>query len=120
GRDGPARQRYDASASTHLGIEVVRRPTGGRAVWHEHEVTYAVAAPLAAFGSLRGAYREIHRRLAAALRVLGAPATVAAGRAASLDGGPCLDRKSTRLNSSHGSISYAVFCLKKNKRPIEQ
>src|SRR5207245_5302481 len=25
-----------------------------------------------------------------------------------------LDRKSTRLNSSHGSISYAVFCLQKN------
>src|SRR5207245_6942479 len=29
-----------------------------------------------------------------------------------------LDRKSTRLNSSHGSISYAVFCLKKKNRPI--
>src|SRR6266852_1423895 len=34
------------------------------------------------------------------------------------DGGPILsliggDRKSTRLNSSHGSMSYAVFCLKK-------
>src|SRR5699024_12286860 len=28
-----------------------------------------------------------------------------------------LDRKSTRLNSSHVSISYAVFCLKKKKRP---
>src|SRR6266542_6967414 len=27
----------------------------------------------------------------------------------------CADRKSTRLNSSHGSISYAVFCLKKKK-----
>src|SRR6266481_8611247 len=27
-----------------------------------------------------------------------------------------LDRKSTRLNSSHSSISYAVFCLKKKKR----
>src|SRR5689334_23971403 len=26
------------------------------------------------------------------------------------------DRKSTRLNSSHSSISYAVFCLKKKKR----
>src|SRR5207245_11019845 len=26
------------------------------------------------------------------------------------------DRKSTRLNSSHGSISYAVFCLKKKRR----
>src|SRR2546429_5927860 len=28
-----------------------------------------------------------------------------------------LDRKSTRLNSSHGYISYAVFCLKKKKAP---
>src|SRR6267142_5612506 len=28
----------------------------------------------------------------------------------------CLDRKSTRLNSSHMSISYAVFCLKKKKK----
>src|SRR2546422_5583478 len=28
---------------------------------------------------------------------------------------PCIDRKSTRLNSSHGYISYAVFCLKKKK-----
>src|SRR2546429_2699998 len=32
-------------------------------------------------------------------------------------GGPLVDRKSTRLNSSHGYISYAVFCLKKKKRP---
>src|SRR5687768_17752593 len=29
---------------------------------------------------------------------------------------PFLDRKSTRLNSSHGYISYAVFCLKKKKK----
>src|SRR2546430_6046374 len=28
-----------------------------------------------------------------------------------------VDRKSTRLNSSHSQISYAVFCLKKKKRP---
>src|SRR3712207_8466357 len=28
---------------------------------------------------------------------------------------PLRDRKSTRLNSSHANISYAVFCLKKNK-----
>src|SRR3712207_7279679 len=28
------------------------------------------------------------------------------------------DRKSTRLNSSHANISYAVFCLKKKKRPV--
>src|SRR5438128_8451686 len=30
------------------------------------------------------------------------------------------DRKSTRLNSSHGSISYAVFCLKKKKNNTER
>src|SRR3712207_7546844 len=36
------------------------------------------------------------------------PVTVAAG-----------DRKSTRLNSSHANISYAVFCLKKKKSDLE-
>src|SRR5690348_18456078 len=30
------------------------------------------------------------------------------------------DRKSTRLNSSHPSISYAVFCLKKKKKNIKK
>src|SRR5258707_14309992 len=31
-------------------------------------------------------------------------------------GTPSIDRKSTRLNSSHANISYAVFCLKKKKK----
>src|SRR2546427_6231990 len=30
-----------------------------------------------------------------------------------------LDRKSTRLNSSHSQISYAVFCLKKKKKKVK-
>src|SRR3712207_7525221 len=30
------------------------------------------------------------------------------------------DRKSTRLNSSHANISYAVFCLKKKNKPIHR
>src|SRR5438874_7416258 len=30
-----------------------------------------------------------------------------------------IDRKSTRLNSSHVEISYAVFCLKKKKEPLQ-
>src|SRR3712207_6859420 len=33
--------------------------------------------------------------------------------------GPGGDRKSTRLNSSHANISYAVFCLKKKKKTEE-
>src|SRR5699024_12881022 len=36
-----------------------------------------------------------------------------AGGEAALGGAAAVDRKSTRLNSSHVSISYAVFCLKK-------
>src|SRR2546427_6380389 len=32
----------------------------------------------------------------------------------------CRDRKSTRLNSSHSQISYAVFCLKKKKKKKEK
>src|SRR5205807_4864725 len=34
--------------------------------------------------------------------------------------GQLLDRKSTRLNSSHLVISYAVFCLKKKKKKIKK
>src|SRR2546422_6737153 len=38
------------------------------------------------------------------------------GHQRGLHTGHALDRKSTRLNSSHGYISYAVFCLKKKKK----
>src|SRR5258708_13258038 len=50
--------------------------------------------------------------------VSGLGAARPAGRhAGGLDGG-VRDRKSTRLNSSHQIISYAVFCLKKKKNPL--
>jgi len=71
---------YDRAAIPRLGIDVARRPTGGGAVWHEHELTYAVAAPIAAFGSLRQAYRAIHQRLLTALRLLGADVALAPDR----------------------------------------
>src|SRR2546430_5521642 len=40
------------------------------------------------------------------------------GQPRSLEPGDATDRKSTRLNSSHSQISYAVFCLKKKKNII--
>src|SRR2546429_4908881 len=40
--------------------------------------------------------------------------------AGSVTARPTRDRKSTRLNSSHGYISYAVFCLKKKKRETQR
>src|SRR2546430_13671362 len=48
---------------------------------------------------------------------------VRSGREAVAAEGPAVriqDRKSTRLNSSHSQISYAVFCLKKKKKEAEQ
>ena len=91
GRNEPALRRYDRDSIRDQGLDTVRRPTGGRAVWHARELTYAVAAPLATFGSLKAAYHQIHLMLSRAVCTLGAPATLAAplGKAASLDGGAC-------------------------------
>ncbi len=90
GRNEPAARRYDRAAIAREGVPVVRRPTGGRAVWHARELTYAVAAPADRFGSLATAYAAIHRTLARALRELGADASLAAERgAAALDAGAC-------------------------------
>src|SRR2546422_5928899 len=54
-----------------------------------------------------------------AVRYLGLPAAnvlhVGSSYAEDIVGASLIDRKSTRLNSSHGYISYAVFCLKKKK-----
>ncbi len=90
GRNEPATRRYDRSAITGRGLAAVRRPTGGRAVWHHREVTYAVAAPADTFGSLRETYHEIHAVLAEALRALGAPVVLAADRpSAGIGAGAC-------------------------------
>ena len=56
-----------------LGVDFVRRPTGGRAVLHQHEVTYAFAVPAGdLIGDVVSTYLEIARPLLAALRELGA------------------------------------------------
>ncbi len=67
GRNEAALRRYDRDKIQALGLDTVRRPTGGRAVWHEHELTYAVAAPLKPFGSLQQTYQTIHQMIATAL-----------------------------------------------------
>ena len=81
GRHEPAARRYDRTRIASLGLDVVRRPTGGRAVWHDREVTYAVAGPVTLFGTLRATYHAIHETLAAALRSLGVDARLAASPA---------------------------------------
>ena len=80
GRHEPAARRYDRAKIQALHLDTVRRPTGGRAVWHARELTYAVAAPAGPLGSLRAAYRAIHETLATAVRQLGSRATLASDR----------------------------------------
>src|SRR2546427_4642034 len=54
--------------------------------------------------------------LPATCRLCCAGTNVRRGKAADIKKGHEKDRKSTRLNSSHSQISYAVFCLKKKKK----
>src|SRR5688572_22244155 len=65
GRNQTAVDRYDLDALKDRGIDTVRRPTGGRALLHWHEVTYSVTAP--ADDSLYGWYKRINRILLDAL-----------------------------------------------------
>lgn len=90
GRNEPAADRYDAGRGVRLGLDFVRRPTGGRAVLHDAELTYAVVVPDRTFGGPRDAYRAINRGLLEGLRALGVAAELSGdGEAAGLDRGPC-------------------------------
>lgn len=71
GRNQPALDLYDRAAARDRGIAFVRRPTGGQAVLHADELTYAVSAPVAVIGKPRAAYAAINRALVAGLRALG-------------------------------------------------
>src|SRR5262249_26865094 len=73
------RQEVDLAACQAQGIAVVRRPTGGRAVLHDQEVTYSVVMPLLADGpsTITEHYRRIGMALAAALQSLGIPVRLA-------------------------------------------
>ncbi len=75
-----ARQEVDLAACQAQGVAVVRRPTGGRAVLHDQEVTYSVIMPLLMAdgpSTITEHYRRIGMALAAALQGLGVPVHLA-------------------------------------------
>src|SRR2546430_17414 len=75
-----------------------------------------VIVGLAAFSVANRLDRPGGRRLAIIFNLFGlADLVVAIGLGITTNTGPMRDRKSTRLNSSHSQISYAVFCLKKKQ-----
>lgn len=79
GRNQATRGRLDRAGLERVGWHVVRRPTGGLAVLHAEEITYAVAARVETIGRPRDAYARISGALAAALRSLGLEARVVGG-----------------------------------------
>lgn len=90
GRNEPSRGLYSERVARELGVEYARRPTGGRAVLHDHEITYSVVAPARALGGVRAAYRRINAALAEGLQSLGASVDIGkAGVVLPLDAGPC-------------------------------
>lgn len=94
GRRQPAPGACDPAYLRRNGIDLVRRPTGGRAVLHEHERTYAVIGRLrqGAFpGGVLDTYRRIASSLVEALARLGvaaSPVEAAAGDPADLGAEP--------------------------------
>jgi lipoate-protein ligase A len=73
----------DLDVCNKAGLDVVRRSTGGRAVLHDHEVTYAVIAPLNSgvfSGSVLDCYRVIAEVLQKTLLQIGLPARLVPGK----------------------------------------
>jgi len=93
GRHQPAAGHYDPERLRVAGVDVVRRPTGGRAILHHREVTYSVTAPLSD-EPLRATYARINRILVDGLSRIGVKAAIAApaGRAAAPSARPCFER----------------------------
>src|SRR5690348_16316808 len=117
----PDQPRGDAAVERDAAVEE-REGEGSRyviqlnrAAPHQHEVADAPRVHGRPVGKVDLPHRAIvehHRR--AVVQDLDHAESVAHARAA--DDDLLRDRKSTRLNSSHPSISYAVFCLKKKKK----
>lgn len=107
GRNEPARDRFDPQELAAAAIDVVRRPTGGRAVLHDRELTYSVVLPLRGAvggpGGPREIYTRVNRALAAGLASLHVPAEVAGtGAVARPDAGPCFDMPAPGEVVAHG------------------
>jgi lipoate-protein ligase A len=91
GRNQRALGLYREDALAERDIGVVRRPTGGRALLHDREITYSVTAPCEDNAALLTEYGRINALLCSALGALGVPVVVAmpSARAPVPSAAPC-------------------------------
>lgn len=105
GRNEPAEGIYDPTLAGRLGVDVVRRPTGGRAVLHDAELTYAVMVPTRALGGARATYHAVSDALVDAMQTLGADVARSgppSGGTLPLDAGPCFQSPAEGEVVTHG------------------
>src|SRR5438034_8146155 len=118
GREDPRRplsagnQRHSGADSQHGGLEPLQESLGGGGCFLPSQRLFTSAAGVS-LATRSGSQPCAH--LFPGLLVERQTGTAVAAEGAD-HRGPQSDRKSTRLNSSHTVISYAVFCLKKKKK----
>lgn len=91
-------KEVDEEACRQAGIDIVRRPTGGRAVLHQYELTYSVIAPETnenVSGTVIESYLKISQALLYGLQAVGIPAEIVAhGNMEGLGSSACFDAPS--------------------------
>ncbi len=94
------------AACADAGVDVVRRPTGGRAVLHDRDLTYCVVLPIAPDETIGDSYGRLSQAIARALSSLGMPAAIVPGS---------LDR--TRSQATHRQPTAARRPGETRERP---
>lgn len=90
-------KEVEVTACRENGIEIVRRPTGGRAILHQYELTYSVVAPEEdehVLGTIMESYLKISKALLHGFRDLGIAAEMAEGALDSAASAACFDAPS--------------------------
>jgi lipoyl(octanoyl) transferase len=119
GRNQAARDRYDRFQLEQRGVDVVRRPTGGRAILHWRELTYSVTAEAGSGSVAQATYATINEIILASLLRVGVQAEIAGpGTPRHPNQDPCFAEPSAgeivaRTTAGHGKLVGSAQFLEK-------
>ncbi len=120
---GQSDDQVDREACRRLGVDVVRRPTGGRAVLHERDLTYAVVLPVddpRIPPTVSGTYQVVAEALRDALVALGARDVTLAPRRAAGGADPACFAAAARTELLLGGRKVAGSAQRRGRRAVLQ